>query len=58
MPVPIPLRAPDPDAMLDIKQVIDRVYNAAGYEDYLYRREPQPPSKEADASWAKERISR
>ena len=38
LPVPIPLRDPDPDAMLNIKEVSDRVYDAAGYEDYLYRR--------------------
>src|SRR5690606_15154439 len=34
--IPIPLRAPDPDAILDLKAVLDRVYDGAGYEDYVY----------------------
>jgi hypothetical protein len=50
--IPIPLRSPDPDAMLDLKQAIDLVYDDAGYEDFLYRRPPRPPLNESDAKWA------
>jgi hypothetical protein len=56
-PLPIPLRHPDPDAILDIKAVLENVYDAAGYEDYLYHREPQPPLNEEDATWARGLVS-
>ncbi|HUG89817.1 MAG TPA: DUF4058 family protein [Planctomycetaceae bacterium] len=51
--IPIPLRAPDPDARLDLKPILDRVYDAAGYEDYIYSGAPQPPLYPQDAEWAK-----
>jgi hypothetical protein len=54
--IPIPLRAPDRDAMLNLKGVVDRVYDDAGYEDYIYRRPPQPAINAADMSWAAEKI--
>ena len=41
--MPIPLRDPDPDAHVDLKAVLDRVYDAAGYFAYLYEGTPQPP---------------
>jgi hypothetical protein len=40
--------------MLDLKHVLDRVYDAAGYEDYLYRRLPRPALRKADAAWARQ----
>ena len=54
--IPIPLVAPHPDARLDLKQVLDRVYDAAGYEDYIYDGEPRPPLDRKDANWAREWI--
>ena len=51
--VPIPLTAPHGDARLDLKQVLDGVYDAAGYEDYVYEGEPRPPLKDDDALWAR-----
>jgi len=33
--IPIPLRSPDLDAHLDLQVVLNRVYDAAGYEDYI-----------------------
>ncbi|HSU66127.1 MAG TPA: DUF4058 family protein [Tepidisphaeraceae bacterium] len=53
-PIPIPLREPDPDAVLDLQGVLDRVYDAAGYEDYMYSRPPEPALSEPDAVWAKQ----
>lgn len=50
--VPVPLRAPDPDASLDLQAVLNRVYDLAGYADYLYALSPQPPLHPADAAWA------
>jgi hypothetical protein len=53
-PIPIPLRAPDADAILDIKAAIDRVYDSAGYEDYVYRRQLQPALSADDSDWARQ----
>jgi len=50
--IPIPLRGEHPDAKLDLQAVVNRVYDAAGYEDYIYRNAPQPPLSAEDAKWA------
>jgi hypothetical protein len=50
--VPVPLRSPDPDAVLDLQSVFDRVYDATGYEDYIYAGKPSPPLTADDDSWA------
>lgn len=52
--IPVPLRSPDPDARLDLQKVLDDVYDAAGYEDYIYTGSPQPPLSPQDAAWARE----
>jgi hypothetical protein len=52
--IPIPLVAPHPDARLDLKQVLDRVYDAAGYEDYIYQGQPRPPLAAEQAQWARQ----
>jgi hypothetical protein len=51
--VPVPLRAPDADARLDLKQLVDRVYDAAGYEDYIYQATPHPPLHPQDDAGAR-----
>lgn len=51
--IPIPLRAPDPDARLDLQEVLHRVYDSAHYEPLLYRGTPHPPLSEDDAAWAR-----
>jgi hypothetical protein len=56
--VPVPLRAPDADATLNIKILLDRVYDGAGYEDYIYATPPQPSLRAEDVDWAKEIVSR
>jgi hypothetical protein len=52
--IPIPLRSPDPDARLDLRQLLDRVYDEAGYESYIYRSQPQPPLSPEDVEWARQ----
>lgn len=52
--VAIPLRAPDGDAQLDLQHVLDRVYDAAGYSDYIYGFEPSPRLSDEDRKWADE----
>jgi hypothetical protein len=56
--IPIPLREPDPDARLDLQQVLHRIYDAAGYEDYIYAGTPQPQLSAEDAAWAQQYVPR
>jgi uncharacterized protein DUF4058 len=49
--VPIPLRGRG-EAPLALQSVLNRVYDAAGYADYIYKRPPQPPLSSSDKQWA------
>ena len=51
--LPVPLRSGEPDAKLDLQQILDRVYDAAGYEVYIYTGEPEPPLAAEEAAWAR-----
>jgi hypothetical protein len=50
--IPIPLRPGEPEPLLDLKPILDRAYDEAGYEDRIYRTPPDPPLSPADAEWA------
>ena len=50
--VPVPLRAPDPDAVLDLRAVFDRVYEDTALADYIHESPPDPPLSDDDAAWA------
>ena len=50
--IPIPLRAPDRDAELDLQQALHTVYDSARYAPLLYQSDPQPPLRSEDAAWA------
>src|SRR5437763_12039804 len=52
--VPVPLRAPDPDATLDLQAAVHRLYDVAGYHFYIYGGNPQPPLHPDDAAWARQ----
>lgn len=56
--IPIPLRVGDAEAALDLQQALHRLYDAAGYEVYLYDVEPTPPLTPEDAIWARQFIPR
>jgi hypothetical protein len=56
--IPIPLREPDSDARLDLQQVLHRICDAAGYEDYIYSSTPQPQLSAEDAAWAQQFVPR
>jgi hypothetical protein len=56
--IPVPLREPDPDARLDLQQVLHRVYDGAGYEDFIYTGTPQPQLSAEDAAWAQQFLPR
>lgn len=50
--IPIPLASGDADAVLDLQPLLEAQYQAAGYEDYIYRHSPQPPLSRQDGEWA------
>jgi hypothetical protein len=54
--LPIPLRAPDRDAELDLAWLLNRIYDAAHYQTYIYTGQPQPRLTAADAVWAQQFI--
>jgi len=51
--IPVPLRQGDPDARLDLQEVLHRVYDAAGYHYYVYTDEATSALSPADAEWAR-----
>ena len=52
--IPVPVRAPDVDARLDLQEVLDRIYDDAGYDDYIYEGKPHPRLEGDDAVWARQ----
>ncbi len=52
--IPVPLRAPDPDARVDLQELLHRVYDLAGYGEYIYTGTPQPRLHPDDAAWAQQ----
>jgi hypothetical protein len=50
--IPIPLRAPDLPVMLNLKAVLDEVYDATGFGNHIYQQVPDPPLNAVDAAWA------
>lgn len=52
--VAIPLRKPGQQARLDLQEALHALYDAAGYEDYIYDGQPDPPLGADDANWARQ----
>lgn len=50
--LPIPLRAPAPDATLDLKAAIDQAYDIGRYGNYIYTGPPEPRLAPDDTAWA------
>jgi hypothetical protein len=44
--------------MLDLHELLDRVYDASGYEGYVYEGAPEPPLTAAAAAWARQFVPR
>jgi hypothetical protein len=56
--IPIPLRRPDNDAQIDLQELLDRIHDASGYEDYIYDGAPDPPLAPEEAAWARQFVTR
>ncbi|MDA1050875.1 MAG: DUF4058 family protein [Planctomycetota bacterium] len=52
--IPIPLQPPHDDARLDLQKLLHRVYDAAAYEDYVYRGTPEPALEATDMEWSRQ----
>jgi Protein of unknown function (DUF4058) len=52
--IPVPVRAPDSDARIDLQAVLDRIYDDACYADYIYEGNPHPRLDGDDAAWARQ----
>lgn len=50
--VPVPLKEEDADATLDLKAILDRVYDESFYENYIYDQPPEPSLRPEDEEWA------
>jgi hypothetical protein len=51
--IPIPLRRGEPEPLIELKPILDRTYDEAGYVRRIYRTPPESPLSPADAEWAK-----
>lgn len=53
-PIPIPVRTGEPDLLVELKPLVDEVYDKGGYQHLLYASPPDPPLSPADAEWARQ----
>ncbi len=51
--IPIPLLPADPEARIDLQEILDQVYDTAGYQDFIYASRPEPRLSSKDAAWAR-----
>ena len=52
--IPVPLRAPDRDATLDLQELLHRVYDAGRYAHYVYEGRPQPSLSPDEEAWSRQ----
>jgi hypothetical protein len=51
--IPVPLRAGDPEARLDLQEILGHIYDAGGYAFYIYDGSPEPPLRPEVSAWAR-----
>lgn len=49
----IPLRSGEPQARLDLRAALDRIYDDAYYQTYIYQGAPHPALAPDDAAWVR-----
>ena len=50
--IPVPVRGDDPDIWLDLKLIVDQVYDLGRFHKYIYDGPPQPRLSPDDMAWA------
>ena len=50
--IPIPLRPADPDAQVDLQDVLHQAHDGPGHEHFIYEGSPEPSPSDEDARWA------
>lgn len=55
--IPIPLQLGDADVRLDLQNLLNDQYEAAGYADYVYDNPLQPPLSPEDTAWAEQQVT-
>ena len=53
-PIRVPLRRDDPDVVLQLQPLIERVYVSGGHDDIDYSKPPVPSLSVEDAAWAEQ----
>jgi hypothetical protein len=54
--IPIPLRASDADATLDLQSLLNHVYREGRHDRAGYHEPCDPPLENGDAEWAREQL--
>jgi len=54
--IPIPLRASDADATLDLQSLLNHVYHEGRHDRTAYHESCEPPLEDGDAQWAREQL--
>jgi hypothetical protein len=58
LPIPVPVRPEDADAVLDLQNMLNIAYDRAAYDLRVdYRQKPIPPLKGDAADWANDLLS-
>ncbi len=50
--IPIPLRPGEAEPTADLQALLHRIYDAGGYNMFLYESDPEPRLSVSDAVWA------
>lgn len=54
--IPVPLRAGEPEARIDLQEILHRIYDVARYAYYIYSGRPDPELAPGDREWAESLI--
>ena len=58
-PLPVPLKKPDPDIVLQLQPMIDSIYQRYRYERSIdYARQLRPPLSSGDRAWLKQQLQK
>lgn len=56
--LPVPLSRGDPETLIDLQSVLNRVYDDAAYDLSIYSGTPSPKLVPNDESWARSLLDR